>query len=386
MSNTASVIGRFTRPLIRPVKSVWRWIETGGTVTSVVPVCSRDFWKLLRRARRLCKKESFVLHEIKQMGLLDTEMTDKEIEGLISNKNMVRILRRLNPVPWAEVTHNKAVTQAFLEGGGIPNPRLYAIFCRDSSGWTSEGSHPRTCEQWRRFIDKSLPDEFIVKPTEGSLGEGVELYRRRNGGFVDCAGDECTWRDIHDSMAGDSDNDSYIIQERLRNHAELVRLSGAESLQTVRFISLIDSSGRPRILQALLKFVGNGNLTDNFECGMTGNIEAPVDLESGRLTPAVTGCSGKRLREHPETGRRFEDFKVPCWSDACDIVLHGSKLLAPSRSLGWDIAITPRGPVVVEINTWWGPPNYHPNVDELLEALNALETADATLNPTVCRS
>ena len=37
------------------------------------------------------------------------------------------------------------------------------------------------------------------------------------------------------------------------------------------------------------------------------------------------------------------------------LVERSALLFQPMRTLGWDVAVTPRGPVVIEANNWWAP-------------------------------
>lgn len=58
---------------------------------------------------------------------------------------------------------------------------------------------------------------------------------------------------------------------------------------------------------------------------------------------------GKVIHEHPDSGFTFEGFKVPYFKEACEEVLKGVKVI-PDRFIGWDVAITPNGPVIIEAN------------------------------------
>ena len=167
--------------------------------------------------------------------------------------------------------------------------------------------------------------------------------------------------------------DRYVIQERLYSHAELARLSATEALQTVRMITLVDQVGDVHLLHAHLKVIEADKIVDTFIDGLTGNIEAPVDLESGCLKPANrisgTGTGVVAIEAHPKTKTPFEGFALPFWSQACNLVRQTALQFLPVRTVGWDVALTPRGPVIVEGNVWWDPPNQHGNMKMLLRQL-----------------
>ena len=53
---------------------------------------------------------------------------------------------------------------------------------------------------------------------------------------------------------------------------------------------------------------------------------------------------------HPQTGFVFEGAILPFWDELKELVGRAARALVPLRALGWDIAICPDGPRVVEAN------------------------------------
>ncbi|MEY6563350.1 sugar-transfer associated ATP-grasp domain-containing protein, partial [Listeria monocytogenes] len=47
-------------------------------------------------------------------------------------------------------------------------------------------------------------------------------------------------------------------------------------------------------------------------------------------------------------------FVMPFWSEMRDTMRLAARTLKPLRSIGWDVAITPNGPLVVEANENYG--------------------------------
>ncbi|RKY07708.1 MAG: hypothetical protein DRP66_06140 [Planctomycetota bacterium] len=132
-------------------------------------------------------------------------------------------------------------------------------------------------------------------------------------------------------------------------------------------------AGLADILQAQLKLITGGNVTDNFEYGLTGNIQAQVSLADGKLAHAITiapdGSGIKTVAAHPQTDICFAGFQLPFWSEARALVRQAALKFAPVRTIGWDIALTPDGPVVLEGNIWWNPSNQHKCMGRLLDTL-----------------
>ncbi|MGK0430756.1 MAG: hypothetical protein ACJARX_002435, partial [Psychroserpens sp.] len=53
--------------------------------------------------------------------------------------------------------------------------------------------------------------------------------------------------------------------------------------------------------------------------------------------------------KHPDTGIVFDNFQIPYYNEVIDIVTKASSLFK-FPFLGWDVAITPNGPVIIEAN------------------------------------
>ena len=93
------------------------------------------------------------------------------------------------------------------------------------------------------------------------------------------------------------------------------------------------------------------------------------------MSPALTLLSEGRgpatVETHPDTGEAFDGVVLPDWADARRMVCAAAKQFLPVRTLGWDVAFTPGGPIIVEGNVWWDYPNPFPDVPAMREILEA---------------
>jgi hypothetical protein len=141
-----------------------------------------------------------------------------------------------------------------------------------------------------------------------------------------------------------------------------VRLTDSEVLQTVRIRSLLTRQGECILSSCFFKLVVSDRLVDNLAGGKTGNFSASVRLEDGVLHPALalspSGIGAEPMQNHPRTGRAVAGFRLPWWEEAKTLVRRAAVLLSPLRTIGWDVALTPEGPVLVEGNSWWDPVNF----------------------------
>ena len=343
----------------------------------VVPVWRRGYPKTFRRAERLCRLGRFLPEEAFRLGLFSKEVDAGEQGRYLSRKKLTKVQKALNPVSWVAVLKNKGMFYSFCSAFGIAIPRLYAMYFPRCAGWSYLGHDLKRRNEWCRFIRDRLPDEFVIKPTRGAYGRGINVFKRVGNGFVGAQGKCCSAADIYEMIR--SDADGYLIQQRLKNHPSIVQLSGTEALQTVRIITFVDEQCRPHVIHAHFKPIVGDHIIDTYLDGLIGNIEAPVRLSDGVLAAAnqVTG-NGDGIRivsRHPRTGSLFEGFRLPFWDQACRVVKEAAAGFVPIRTIGWDVALTPEGVCVVEGNVWWDAPNQHGTMPGIVETLQSEKSA-----------
>ncbi len=61
-------------------------------------------------------------------------------------------------------------------------------------------------------------------------------------------------------------------------------------------------------------------------------------------------CNGQLVEVHEDTGYHFERFQVPDWEQCVALVKRAALLLPEIPFVGWDIAFTPEGPIIIEAN------------------------------------
>ena len=79
-----------------------------------------------------------------------------------------------------------------------------------------------------------------------------------------------------------------------------------------------------------------------------------VDLESGTLSDFATNHNNDIFYVHPDTKFVFKNYKVPGWNKVKDYTEKIVRKLPQFGYLGWDIALTKRGPMALEANIEFG--------------------------------
>ncbi len=113
-----------------------------------------------------------------------------------------------------------------------------------------------------------------------------------------------------------------------------------------------NNGGDVQVFSAGLRIGTKGRSLDNWTAG---GILLGIDLESGRVREEgfYKPGYGGRVSRHPQTDVPFSGFEIPYFNDALELAkgLHG--YLYGIHSVGWDIAITEAGPIIIEGNDDW---------------------------------
>jgi hypothetical protein len=141
-----------------------------------------------------------------------------------------------------------------------------------------------------------------------------------------------------------------IVQPLLRNHPALTGLA-VQSLLTVRVFTCMDAAGCPVVTHAMLRSIGK--LEPDWPTHE--EFAAPVDLVTGVLGRM---CSDSRFGPddrtayHPMTEAPVLGRTVPDWRDVLALARRAHRVFADRLLVGWDIALTPTGPVLIEGNSY----------------------------------
>lgn len=179
--------------------------------------------------------------------------------------------------------------------------------------------------------------KIILKQSKGQVGEQVSVCYTEN------LSPELLISKM--KQAGYDLAEEYVIQ-----HPSFMELSDS-GVNTVRIITQLDDNNKVHFLGARLRISVNSHV-DNLGAG---NLAAPIDMETGKVNaPAVYSDITKEDEEyHPITGTRIVDFQIPFWSITLSLAKEVALMYPQNRSVGWDIAITPNGPELIEGNHNW---------------------------------
>jgi len=188
-------------------------------------------------------------------------------------------------------------------------------------------------------------ERVIVKPVLGGGGKGIHLISIEDSNVV-------SQLQKMDSQHGDFMSEGYLVEEVLEQHSELDRIN-PYSINSIRIISMLCRDESVEFLAAMLKTNATNAPMDNFS---QGGIVIGIDLDTGKLKEdGITQYpQGKIHKQHPLTQTEFLNFQIPFWVDLKRIAAKAQEVFYHVQSVGWDIVVTPKGPVIIEGNRLWG--------------------------------
>ena len=121
------------------------------------------------------------------------------------------------------------------------------------------------------------------------------------------------------------------------------------SVNSLRVITFLTDDGNVVILRMVLK-IGNKEGIDNCR---NGGMYTFLDDNGVVLLPAFDE-NNNIYEKHPKSGTEIVGFKVPYYKEIQELVSKAGKVVPEIRYVGWDIAITEKGPIIIEGNEYSG--------------------------------
>jgi hypothetical protein len=143
-----------------------------------------------------------------------------------------------------------------------------------------------------------------------------------------------------------------ILQPRLRNHPSIAALSSG-ALCTARVVTCRGYDTAPEVIRSVFRMPLDSRSVDNYS---QGGLASGVDSDGvlGTAVPKNLPGGMRRVASHPVTGTRIAGMRLPFWREATQMVVAVHALYPQFPSIGWDVAITADGPVMIEANAGWG--------------------------------
>lgn len=142
------------------------------------------------------------------------------------------------------------------------------------------------------------------------------------------------------------DDNFGVIEEALVQHEKMNQMNPS-SINTIRIATLIDDDGEVHTMFHFLRTGIAGSFVDN---STSGGLNVLVANDGIIKKPALRDKTGVLYNEHPDTHTSFIGFEIPYFKEAIELCHKSAYVVKGVRYVGWDVCITPTGPVFVEGN------------------------------------
>jgi len=141
---------------------------------------------------------------------------------------------------------------------------------------------------------------------------------------------------------------NHVFTQLIEQHSEINKIQSS-SINSLRIITFVQDDGTIEIVSSLMRFGIGDSEVDNTT---SGGMFIGIDHNTGTFKPfglLTMQFGGDKLTHHPTSNFKFDGFKIPFYEEACQLCIDTLKYI-PERWVGWDIAITPEGPTIIEAN------------------------------------
>jgi Sugar-transfer associated ATP-grasp len=256
-----------------------------------------------------------------------------------TKNGLFHALNTLSPSPHAESEiNNKELFAQICCDLEIPHARTLLSLNRGEATW-----HCDTTD---------LQQDLFCKRRRGVGAQGVVSFRYDSDGYhTDERGNRFSLEALFSGLCDLSRQHPLLVQPLLKNHASISDLA-LDSLIAIRVVTCVNEINQIEITHGMLRVLPE--LEPKWRDIADEEIAAPIDLATG----VMGALSGDRMftthirhSRHPVTRAAVEGRTLFAWPSICELARRTHTAFPHRLFIGWDIALTPDGPVVLEGNT-----------------------------------
>ena len=298
-----------------------RFIEELHSLSDISPLEKERYIKTLNHYR-ISPSEYFY-----QYGF--DKLSENERREFITRSEMQKVYRKLVDPEIRKIFYNKVL---FLETFASIIKRRWLV-----------ADHNVNRDA---LIELLTSVDTIVKPIEGSLGEGIFKLNKD---------------DITDpmSLADKLIQDGVLVEECVRAVDE-IQSYHPSSLNTIRVVTFSNSM-KSEVIGAFIRFGCHGSVVDNAHAG---GVFATVDVKTGEVISNGLDTEGREYIYHPDTNKRIKGFIIPEWNSVVTTCLNATKIVDGLKFVGWDCVVLSHGGGIDIIEG-----NHAPDVDVMQSPL-----------------
>lgn len=183
---------------------------------------------------------------------------------------------------------------------------------------------------FREFAGKH--DWLVIKQVSASCGQGIQLEKAEKD-------------DLQSQFERITAGGKCLIEEKIEQ-AEIMSRFNTSSVNTLRVISFHTRKGI-QIGPCFIRTGRPGSFVDN---GGAGGMFAGVDSQTGVVCSDGYDEFLHRYEQHPSSGVVYKGFRLPDWEKCMGLVREMCLRIPRVGYIGWDLAYTKKGWVLIEAN------------------------------------
>ncbi len=244
-----------------------------------------------------------------------------------------RVKYRGNPSKGAShvIINNKHLTIKYLVKNAIPTTDLKFLII---SGRMYSIDKELNKKDWIGYMPKG---KFVIKPIDKRWGIGIKFINNENEIIV-------IESPFIQEITENDNISTFIVEDEITNHPTLQILS-THSLNTLRVITVLKHN-KVNLIFACIRFSSNETKIDNWS---SGGFAANVDINTGKADSAIKKNDKKGVVKNEISN----GLVIPFFDESKKMVSKAHYLFPDIKSIGWDIAITKDGPIIIECNDDW---------------------------------
>lgn len=173
----------------------------------------------------------------------------------------------------------------------------------------------------------------FAKPNHGDQGKGVMKIKADESKSIEELLSECK-------------QGAYVVEGAIEQDPDIAAINPS-SVNTVRAYTLLKRNGETEILGIMLRVGKKGSHVDNWG---SGGVGYDFDIETGVCVGYGRDKKNNPYIFHPDSNVQMVGFRLPNFEQLKQLIIELTHKVPQARFVGWDIAITPNGYELVEMN------------------------------------
>lgn len=177
-------------------------------------------------------------------------------------------------------------------------------------------------------------EKIVYKPYDGSGGNGIKVIKKSDYPDLSKLAEEL--RSMPEA----------VLEQYIPQHEEISKAYpyGVNCLR----IATLYRDGKCNFLGGLFTLgINKGEVVNALQHSVFGLI----NMETGEVYTDLCDYSDNLFSKHPDTGFVAKGYKIPFWKELLEMVEKASAVVPQVGYVGWDVAISETGPVLIEGNS-----------------------------------